>query len=446
MQRIRTFETEGANGASGIQNPRARQRALCLGVVPTSPGDADPLAELKELLRTAGVANVGEALQVRSRPDPDRYVGRGKLAEVKGEIARSNANLVACDDELVPRQERNLEQALGVPVIDRTAVILDIFADHAHSAEGKLQVELAQLEYNLARMRGLWTHLERLGGGIGTRGPGESQIETDRRLARDRIANLRRRLERMERNREVMRARRSGSALPIVALAGYTNAGKSTLLNAMTGAGTGVGERLFHTLDPTTRAYRHHGRRYLLTDTVGFIRKLPHQLVEAFKATLEETALADLIVHVVDASEPEDQRREAIAAVDSVLEEIGAESAPRLLVYNKADLLDPADANELTITDPGSIAISALDGAGLEELRDRIESAFEETLSSLELLLPYSEGGTLAELHEVAGDLDREDRPEGVLVRARVPAALAHRFTDFALNGAGAPSDGHGTG
>ena len=429
---------------SGIQNPRARQRALCLGVLPATPGDGDPLAELKELLRTAGVATAGEAVQVRGRPDPDRYVGRGKLAEVKAEIARANANLVACDDELVPRQERNLEQALGVPVIDRTAVILDIFADHAHSAEGKLQVELAQLEYNLARMRGLWTHLERLGGGIGTRGPGETQIETDRRLARDRIATLRRRLERLERNREVMRTRRSGSALPIVALAGYTNAGKSTLLNAMTGAGAGVGERLFHTLDPTTRAYRHHGRRYLLTDTVGFIRKLPHQLVEAFKATLEETALADLILQVVDASEPDHQRRGAIAAVDAVLQEIGADSVPRLCVYNKVDLLGPADANELVIRDPGSIAISALSGRGLAELRDRIESSFEETLAPLELLLPYSQGATLAELHELAGDLEREDRPEGVLVRARIPAALAHRFADFALNGAATTHDGHG--
>jgi GTPase len=439
-RRARSPDIEG----SGIQNPRARQRALCLGVLPATSGDGDPLAELKELLRTAGVATAGEAVQVRGRPDPDRYVGRGKLAEVRAEIARTNANLVACDDELVPRQERNLEQALGVPVIDRTAVILDIFADHAHSAEGKLQVELAQLEYNLARMRGLWTHLERLGGGIGTRGPGETQIETDRRLARDRIATLRRRLERLERNREVMRTRRSSSALPIVALAGYTNAGKSTLLNAMTGAGAGVGERLFHTLDPTTRAYRHHGRRYLLTDTVGFIRKLPHQLVEAFKATLEETALADLILHVVDASEPEHQRREAIAAVDAVLQEIGADSVPRLCVYNKLDLLDPADANELVIRDPGSIAICALSGRGLEELRDRIESRFEETLASLELLLPYSQGATLAELHDLAGDLEREDRPEGVLVRASIPAALAHRFTDFALNGAATTHDGHG--
>jgi GTP-binding protein HflX len=411
-------------------------------VVPSPPGDSDPLEELKELLRTAGVATAGEVVQVRATADPDRYLGRGKLAEVKTEIARSDANLIACDDELAPRQERNLEQELGVPVIDRTAVILDIFADHAHSAEGKLQVELAQLEYNLARMRGLWTHLERLGGGIGTRGPGESQIETDRRLARDRIANLRRRLQRLERNREVMRARRSGSALPIVALAGYTNAGKSTLLNALTGAGTGVGGRLFHTLDPTTRAYRHHGRQYLLTDTVGFIQKLPHQLVEAFKATLEETVLADLIVHVVDASLPEEQRREAIAAVDAVLEEIGAGSAPRLLVYNKTDLMDPADANELMVREPGSIAISALTGHGLDELRDRIEAAFDETLSPVELLLPYSEGGTLAELHEIAGDLDREDRPDGVLVRARVPTALVHRFADFALNGAGMGPNG----
>jgi GTPase len=423
--------------SAGVENPRARQRALAIAAIPGSSVDDDPLAELKELLRTAGVATAGELVQSRARPDPNRYLGRGKLAELTAEIGRRDANLVACDDELVPRQERNLETALGVPVIDRTAVILDIFADHAHSAEGKLQVELAQLEYNLARMRGLWTHLERLGGGIGTRGPGETQIETDRRLARDRIANLRRRLERLERNREVMRARRRDSALPSVALAGYTNAGKSTLLNALTGAEVGVGERLFHTLDPTTRAYRHHGRRYLATDTVGFIRKLPHQLVEAFKATLEETVLADLIVHVVDASEPEHRRREAIAAVDSVLEEIGAGSAPRLVAFNKADLLDPDDARELTIREPGSIAISALSGAGLDQLRDRIAAAFEETLRQVELLLPYSEGGALAELHELAGDLEREDRAEGVLVRARIPAALTHRFADFALNGAG---------
>ena len=429
--------TESANGASGIQNPRARQRALCVGVLSASPGDGDPLAELKELLRTAGVANVGEVVQIRSRPDPDRYLGRGKLSEVKAEMSRSNANLVVCDDELVPRQERNLEQSLGVPVIDRTAVILDIFADHAHSAEGKLQVELAQLEYNLARMRGLWTHLERLGGGIGTRGPGESQIETDRRLARDRIANLHRRLARLERNREVMRARRSGSALPIVALAGYTNAGKSTLLNAMTGAGTGVGERLFHTLDPTTRAYRHNGRRYLLTDTVGFIRKLPHQLVDAFGATLEETKIADLIVHVVDASVDEDEMIEMLKAVDDVLDEIGAGEQPRLLVLNKADALDAESRLDVGLRHPDAVLVSALTGEGIDELGERIQQEFERSLADVELLLPYSEGARLAELHDLAGDqLEREDTADGVVIRARLPRTIAERYSAFSVNGA----------
>ncbi|HWB70345.1 MAG TPA: GTPase HflX, partial [Solirubrobacterales bacterium] len=345
MQRSRNgrvTQTRNGAGAAGVSNARARQRALAIGIDDgTHAGSEDRLAELKELLRTAGVATAGEALQQRSAPDPDRYLGRGKLAEVKAQIAACGANLLACDDELAPRQERNLEAALGVPVIDRTAVILDIFAAHAHSAEGKLQVELAQLEYNMARMRGLWTHLERLGagrmdGGIGTRGPGESQIETDRRLARNRISALRRRLARLERNRGVMRARRERASIPRIALAGYTNAGKSTLLNALTGAEVGVANRLFETLDPTTRSFELSGRDYLLTDTVGFIEKLPHQLVEAFKATLEETTLADLIVHVVDASETEERRMVDMHAVDEVLEEIGAGEKPRLLVLNKA--------------------------------------------------------------------------------------------------------------
>jgi GTP-binding protein HflX len=430
------------NGA-GVSNPRARQRALAIGVAPSADGGGDRLTELKELLRTAGVATAGELVQVRAAPDPDRYLGRGKLAELRDQIKRAGANLVACDDELAPRQERNLEAALDVPVIDRTAIILDVFADHAHSAEGKLQVELAQLEYNLARMRGLWTHLERLGagridGGIGTRGPGESQIETDRRLARDRITTLRRRLGRVELNRGVQRAQRESSTIPTLALAGYTNAGKSTLLNALTGAGVGVGERLFHTLDPTTRAYEHHGRRFLVTDTVGFIRKLPHQLVEAFKATLEETRRADLIVHVVDGSEPERTRAEAIAAVDSVLEEIGAGERPRLLTFNKLDLLDSDQRRELLVGVPDAVGVSAATGEGLEELRDRIEAAFLETLREVELLVPYSEGGRLSEIHELAGDLEREERADGVLVKARIPAALTHRFERFSVNGAGA--------
>ncbi len=423
---------------AGLANSRARQRALVIGIA-NGRVDGDPLAELKELLRTAGVATAGEAVQQREAPDPDRYVGRGKLTELKAEIAACGANLVACDDELAPRQERNLESALGVPVIDRTAVILDIFADHAHSAEGKLQVELAQLEYNMARMRGLWTHLERLGagrmdGGIGTRGPGESQIETDRRLARDRIAALRRRLTRLERNRGVMRARRERSSLPRVALAGYTNAGKSTLLNALTGAEVGVGDRLFHTLDPTTRSVELSGRDYLLTDTVGFIEKLPHQLVEAFKATLEETVLADLILHVVDAATPEQRLLADMRAVDEVLAEIGAGGKPRLLVLNKADLLDDEEERaEALLRHPDAVLVSALDGSGLDELRERIEVAFEDTLAEVELLIPYAEGGRLHELHEIAGDLERTEREDGVLVRAKVPVAELHRFDDLAV-------------
>ncbi|HEV2874957.1 MAG TPA: GTPase HflX [Thermoleophilaceae bacterium] len=422
----------------GVRNPRARQRAFCIAAGPNGPD----LSELKELLRTAGVAVSGEMVQRRPEPDPDRYLGRGKLAELKEAIAESGANLVACDDELKPRQERNLEQALDMPVIDRTAIILDIFADHAHSAEGKLQVELAQLEYNLARMRGLWTHLERLGagrmdGGIGTRGPGESQIETDRRLARDRISALRRRLRHTKATRDTMRRERERAALPTVALAGYTNAGKSTLLNALTGAEVGVRDRLFHTLDPTTRSFEIGGRTYLLTDTVGFIRKLPHALVDAFSATLEEAMSADLIVHVADASVAEHDLHEMLAAVDEVLDEIGAGERPRLLALNKADLLDEERRRELSFRFPRAVQVSAVTGDGLDELREAVEARFLATLRPMDLLLPYEEGGTLSELHDLAGELERTDTAEGVRIRARVPAAAAPRFERFQHNGRG---------
>src|SRR5687767_12686745 len=422
----------------GVRNPRARQRAFCIAA---GPNEQD-LAELKELLRTAGVAVSGEMTQRRPEPDPDRYFGRGKLAELKEAIAASGANLVACDDELKPRQERNLEQALDMPVIDRTAIILDIFADHAHSAEGKLQVELAQLEYNLARMRGLWTHLERLGagrmdGGIGTRGPGESQIETDRRLARDRISALRRRLRHTKATRDTMRRERDRAALPTVALAGYTNAGKSTLLNALTGAEVGVRDRLFHTLDPTTRSFEISGRTYLVTDTVGFIRKLPHALVDAFSATLEEALGADLIVHVADASVPEEEMHQMMAAVDDVLDEIGAGDTPRLLALNKVDLIDPDRRRELGFRFPDAVQVSAVTGDGLDDLHEAIEARFLATLRRMELLVPYDEGGRLSELHDLAGEMEREDTPAGVRVKARVPAGAAARFERFSVNGHG---------
>jgi len=395
--------------------------------------DEDSLSELRELLRTAGVAAVGELIQHREQPHPNSYLGSGKLDELKALLTEADANLVACDDELSPRQERNLEAALGVPVIDRTAVILDIFAAHAHTAEGKLQVELAQLEYNLARMRGLWSHLERLGGGIGTRGPGETQIETDRRLARDRISALKRRLAQVRSTRSVMRAERERAHLPQAALAGYTNAGKSTLLNALTGSDVPVRDRLFHTLDPTTRVLRTGGRDYLLTDTVGFIRKLPHQLVDAFGATLEETIRADLIVHVVDATADEDQLIEMIRAVDDVLHEIEAEQAPRLLVLSKADRLSDERRTQLSHRHPGAVQVSAVNGDGLDLLVERIECEFTKRLAEVELLVPYQDGGSLAELHELAGDLEREDTPDGVRVSVRLPAAVAARVARFAL-------------
>jgi GTP-binding protein HflX len=396
-------------------------------------GEDDHLAELAELLRTAGVAAVGTVIQRRDAPHPNSYLGPGKLDEVKAEVAALDANLVVSDDELSPRQERNLETALGVPVIDRTTVILDIFAAHAHSAEGKLQVELAQLEYNLARMRGLWSHLERLGGGIGTRGPGEAQIETDRRLARDRIAALRRRLGHVRSTRSVMRAERERAHLPQIALAGYTNAGKSTLLNALTGATVPVRDRLFHTLDPTTRVLRAHGRDYLVTDTVGFIRKLPHQLVDAFGATLEETRRADLILHVVDASVEEDELQEMTRAVEDVLGEIAADEAPRVLVLAKGDRVGEERRAELAHRHPDAVLVSAVGGEGIPELVDRIAAEFDRRLAEVELLVPYVEGGRLAELHDLAGDLEREDTPDGVRVLARLPAGVAARYEPYAL-------------
>jgi GTPase len=406
---------------------RARQRALCVAAL----ADGDELDELSELLLTAGVATVGTLIQRRERAHANTYLGPGKVRELCAAADACDANLIACDDELTARQERNLEEAVGLPVIDRTSVILDIFASHAASAEGKLQVELAQLEYNLARMRGLWSHLERLGGGIGTRGPGETQIETDRRLARDRIATLRRRLEHVKGSRDVQRAERERAALPTIALVGYTNAGKSTLMNALTGAEVEVRDRLFHTLDPTTRTLRLAGRAHLLTDTVGFIRKLPHALVDAFAATLEETRRADLLVHVLDGSAPEDRAEEMRVAVEQTLEEIGAGDRPRILALNKVDLLDAPAREELRFAHPDAVLLSAASGEGVEDLGERIGVELAHTLRELELLVPYADGGRLAELHELAGELSRTDTPEGVHVRALVPASAAERFARF---------------
>ena len=392
------------------------------------------LAELAELARTAGVEPIAELVQHRARAEPRTYVGKGKLVELKDAFARSGAESLLVDDELSPVQQRELENALEVRVIDRTQLILDIFAQHAVTAEGKLQVELAQLEYNLPRMRGLWQHLERLGGGVGTRGPGESQLETDRRLARRRVSVLRNRLRGLERQRATRRKSRRRSETPVVALAGYTNAGKSTLLNALTGADVSVRDRLFETLDPTTRGFELDGRKYLVTDTVGFIRRLPHQLVEGFAATLEETLVADLILHVVDGSAPDEAVDEMRAAVEGVLVEIGVTETPVELVVNKVDLVDPLRRRRLANRFPEALQVSAETGEGLAELRQRLAHRFDERFESVRMLLPYDQGARLAELYALGAPIqERVDQPEGVFVRAHLPRRELPRFAPYLL-------------
>ena len=421
------------------------ERGLVLAVLPRSADAEDELGELRELARTAGVEPVAELVQQRANPDPRTYIGKGKLDELKQAYEEAQAEVLLVDDELEPAQQRSLENALTARVVDRTQLILDIFAQHATSAEGKLQVELAQLEYNLPRMRGMWQHLERLGGGtgalgagVGTRGPGESQLETDRRIARRKISLLRRRLKEVGKHRTTRRKERAGSGTPTVALAGYTNVGKSTLLNALTGAEVSVENRLFETLDPTTRGFEHDGKRYLVTDTVGFIRRLPTQLVEGFASTLEETLVADLVLHVLDASEPDERLEEMIDAVDNVLHEIGADDVPVELVLNKIDRVDPLGRRRLSNRFPGSLQISAETGEGLRALQERIAELFADRFEDVRLLLPYEEGAKLAELYALGAPVDeRKDTEAGVLVRARLPQREVRRFASYLVAEAG---------
>jgi GTPase len=410
------------------------ERGFVLAVLAQGADADEELAEVKELARTAGVEPVGEVVQHRGTPAQRTYVGKGKIEELKDRFAAAGAESIIVDDELDPSQQRFLENALNARVIDRTQLILDIFAQHATSAEGKLQVELAQLEYNLPRMRGMWQHLERLGGGVGTRGPGESQLETDRRLARRRISVLRRRLKDLERQRATRRKERRRTETPTIALAGYTNVGKSTLLNALTGADVSVENQLFHTLDPTTRGFEHEGRRYLVTDTVGFIRRLPHQLVEGFASTLEETLVADVILQVIDASAPDEEQDRQREAVEDVLHEIGASELPREIVLNKIDQIDPLGRRRLANRFPGAPQVSALTGEGLDQLRAELARRFDSRLERVRMLLPYDEGGKLSELYALGTPIEnREDTPEGVLVIARLPRRDLPRFAPFLI-------------
>ena len=417
----------------------ALERGFIVAVLAQGVDPEDELAELRELAHTALVEPIGELVQHRPRAERRTYVGKGKLDELKRSYRESGAEVLLVDDELAPAQQRTLEDALQARVVDRTQLILDIFAQHARSAEGKLQVELAQLEYNLPRMRGLWKHLERLGGGmgslgagVGTRGPGESQLETDRRIARRRITLLRRRLTDLRKQREVRRKERQRAEAPTVALAGYTNVGKSTLLNALTDAEVSVNDRLFETLDPTTRAFEHDGRRYLVTDTVGFIRRLPTELVEGFAATLEETLVADLVLHVVDATASDEPLDEQVRAVLTVLHDIGADDLPLEVVINKIDAVDTLRRRRLANRFPDAVQISALTGIGLDELRERIAQRFADRFETVHLLLPYEDGDKLAELYELGAPIDeREDQPDGVYVRARLPRRELRRFASY---------------
>jgi GTP-binding protein HflX len=408
------------------------ERGFVLAVLAQGVDPDEELQELEELARTAGVEPVARLVQHRASPDPRTYVGKGKLDELKQAYSDAGAEVLLVDDELSPSQQRLLENELKSRVVDRTLLILDIFAQHAVSAEGKLQVELAQLEYILPRMRGMWQHLERLGGGVGTRGPGESQLETDRRIARRRISLLRNRLKVLSKQRDVRRKERTRTETPTVALAGYTNVGKSTLLNALTDSAVSVRNRLFETLDPTTRGFEHDGRRYLVTDTVGFVRRLPHQLVEGFAATLEETLVADLILHVVDGSAPEDRLIEQIAAVNAVLHDIGADDLPMELVVNKIDEVDPLHRRRLANRYPEALQVSAVTGEGLDELRARVAERFAERFEAVRLLIPHGEGAKLSELYALGTPIEqREDTDEGVLVVARLPRREVRRFAPY---------------
>jgi len=383
----------------------------------------ESLDELGRLAESAGADVVGRVTQERRAPTPKLYFGKGKVDELKASSERQAANLVISDDSLSPIQERNLGGSLGLKVIDRTALILDIFAQRARTMEGKLQVELAQLSYLLPRLVGQWKHLERLGGGIGTRGPGETQLESDRRMIRHRIQKIRGDLNRVRTHRRLLRDRRKASGLPVAALVGYTNAGKTTLLNQLTGAGHVAADQLFVTLDPTARLVSRAGHApFILTDTVGFIRKLPHQLVAAFKATLEELEEADVLVHVVDASHP--GLEEQMAAVDSLLTQLELTGRPSIVALNKVDRLDADVALEALVDRFDGVAISARTGEGVDRLLDRVAQTLGPRVERVTLRIPYQDGTALAHCYGRGRVLARSDDADGI----RLEVELAPRL------------------
>lgn len=411
------------------------ERVVLVGVWTdgTAEEAENSLAELAALAETAGSVVLDGVIQRRDRPDPATYIGSGKAAELREIVQANGADTVVADGELTPAQLIHLEDVVKVKVVDRTALILDIFAQHAKSREGKAQVSLAQMQYMLPRLRGWGQSLSRQmggggagssGGGMATRGPGETKIETDRRRIREKMAKLRREIADMKKGRDTKRQERRRHQIPSVAIAGYTNAGKSSLLNRLTGAGVLVENALFATLDPTVRrAETPGGRVYTLADTVGFVRHLPHHLVEAFRSTMEEVGDADLLLHVVDGSHPEPEAQ--LAAVRQVVAEVGAQNVPELVVINKADAADPVVIQRLLSREPRAMVVSARTGEGIEELLRRVEAELPRPSVEVEALLPYTEGGLLARVHREGEVLSAEHTPEGTVLRARVLPDLA---------------------
>ncbi len=411
-----------------------KERALLLGLeLKKNPGAWPPelsLQDLKQLAETAGAEVAGKVIQKRDAPDSGLFFGKGKLEEIALLLQEQQFNLVICDDELTPSQQRNMEQFLGVKVIDRTSLILDIFAQRARSHEGKLQVELAQLRYNLPRIGGQGLVLSRLGGGIGTRGPGETKLEVDRRRIRSRISEVEQQIESVKKHRALHRAGRAAANFPLVALVGYTNAGKSTLLNALTQAGVLAEDKLFATLDPTTRRVAlENGQEILLTDTVGLIEKLTHQLVTAFRSTLEEVQTADVLVHVVDAGHPNYEQQ--MEAVVRVLHELEAADKPTITVFNKADMLEHDSVKKKLLRTPDSVLLSAKNGDGMEAFLQKIQSSVTARHAEVELLIPYSDSGVAAALHDEAAVLATEYRAEGTYIKASLPWEKAQKYEKY---------------
>ena len=417
----------------GTKLAARQEAALLVGVERQSERDVeDSLKELAQLAETAGASVLKSVYQKKEKPDPAFFIGRGKLEEVRLLRQELEADIVIFDDELSPAQQRNIEQFLSVKVVDRTALILDIFAQRARSHEGKLQVELAQLRYSLPRLSGQGLVLSRLGGGIGTRGPGETKLEVDRRRIRSRITDIEKDIANIKKHRSLQRDRRQQSNIPTIALVGYTNAGKSTLLNHLTDAGVLAEDKLFATLDPTTRRMElPSGRAALVTDTVGFIQKLPHQLIAAFRATFEEVVEADLLLHVLDISNPGFQ--EQSDAVFQVLKEFEADEKPLITVYNKVDKLSDTYLLERCLQDVPSVAISAATGQGIDDLKSTIDQYFAKQVEELKLLIPYGESGLLSKLYDDGIVHSIEYLETGISVHASLNAGAINRYIQYRI-------------